>query len=137
MKRFLEIVLPGALRYKGKGGQSSFLLHRISGLGILLFLTIHILDTSTVYFYPELYQEAIDLYRSVIFQLGEIVLVFLVLFHGVNGLRLILFDLRPHYWEARWQRRSLLWVFLLSILLWLPAAFIMGRNLLIYSILGG
>jgi succinate dehydrogenase / fumarate reductase cytochrome b subunit len=137
MKRFFDIVLPAALRYRGKGGQVSFLLHRISGLGVLVFLTIHILDTATVYFIPELYQEAINLYRNPFFQVGEIILVFMVFFHGVNGLRLIIFDLAPAYWEARYVPRSQFWVFVISLLLWLPAAFIMGRNLLVYTILGG
>ena len=57
----LKINLTGLTRYKGREGQISFLLHRLSGLGTLLFLAVHILDTSTVYFFPSLYEHAIDL----------------------------------------------------------------------------
>ena len=74
------------VRYRGREGQLLWLGHRLAGLGTLLFLTVHILETSTVYFLPRLYPEAIRLYRSTPFMLGEILLVIAVLYHGVNGL---------------------------------------------------
>ena len=133
----LKATLDGSLHYRGRHGQLSFILHRISGLGTLLFLAVHILDTSTVYFFPDLYEHAIALYRSTPFMLGEIALVFLVLFHGANGLRIALFDLFPHLWQERSQQRSLVWTFAVAILLWLPAAFLMGRALIVHNFLGG
>ncbi|MBM2843086.1 MAG: sdhC, partial [Anaerolineales bacterium] len=44
----LRVPLEGSLHYRGREGQWAYLLHRVTGLGTLLFLTIHILDTSTV-----------------------------------------------------------------------------------------
>ena len=132
----LKTSLEGGLRYRGKAGQVSYLLHRFSGLGTLLFLAIHILDTSTVYFYPSLYEHAIELYRHPLFMIGEIILVFLVFFHGANGIRIALFDLFPHLWRENPQRRGVYFVLGLAILLWLPAAYIMGSNLIELS-LGG
>jgi succinate dehydrogenase / fumarate reductase cytochrome b subunit len=133
----LRVPLEGSLYYRGREGQWAYLLHRITGLGTLLFLTVHILDTSTVYFFPDLYQHAIAIYRSTPFMLGEIALVFAVIYHGVNGLRIALFDLLPSWWEADRQRLSFWWVVGLSFLLWLPAAFLMGRSLVIHNFLGG
>jgi succinate dehydrogenase / fumarate reductase cytochrome b subunit len=133
----LRATLDGGLRYRGREGQLSYLLHRLSGLGTLLFLTIHILDTATVYFAPDLYQHAIAIYRSTPFMLGEIVLVFLVIFHGTNGLRIALFDLFPRLWRRGPQKRSVAWVLAVSILLWLPAAYWMGRSLVIHNFQGG
>ena len=133
----LRTTLEGGLRYQGRDGQWSFLLHRVSGLGTLLFLAVHILDTSSVYFFPNLYNHAIALYRSTPFMLGEIVLVFLVLFHGVNGLRLALFDLFPHFWGGEKRRPSLRWVLATSVALWLPALYLMGRSLIVNNFLGG
>ena len=95
----LRIPLEGSLAYRGREGQWAYLLHRLTGLGTLLFLTIHILDTSTVYFFPSLYEHAIAIYRLTPFMLGEIALVFAVIYHGVNGLRIALFDLRPELWR--------------------------------------
>ena len=129
--------LEGSLRYLGREGQWSYLLHRITGLGTLLFLAVHILDTSTVYFFPSLYEHAIAVYRSTPFMIGEIILVFCVLYHGVNGLRIALFDLYPHFWNPSRQQAAFRWVMGLAVLLWLPAAFLMGRALVVHNFLGG
>lgn len=133
----LRVPLQGSLTYRGREGQWAYLLHRITGLGTLLFLTVHILDTSTVYFAPSLYEHAIAIYRSTPFMLGEIVLVFCVLYHGANGLRVALFDLKPHWWKESTQRKSFYWVLGLSIALWLPAAYLMGRSLVVHNFGGG
>ncbi|MEJ2350790.1 MAG: hypothetical protein P8Y03_13470 [Anaerolineales bacterium] len=57
----LQTNIAGLVGYRGREGQISFILHRLTGLGTLLFLSIHILDTATVYFFPSLYAHAIDL----------------------------------------------------------------------------
>ncbi len=129
----LKVTMGGYARYRGREGQLSFILHRLSGLGTLLFLTVHILDTSTVYFFPNLYQHAIDLYRTTLAGVGEMMLVAAVLFHGVNGLRITLFDWRPQMWSIETERKSVLLSILLSFLLWLPVAYIMGRNILMHN----
>ena len=130
----LKLNLTRLTRYNGREGQLSFLLHRLSGLGTLLFLAVYILDTSTVYFFPSLYEHAINLYRSTPFMLGEIVLVFLVIYHGVNGARIAIFDLfAPDRWNIQTQRKSANWTIIVSLLLWLPAAFMMGRSMLVHN----
>ena len=117
------------LLYRGREGHLSYLGHRLAGLGTLLFLAVHILDTATVYFFPSLYSHAIDLYRSTPFMFGEILLVAAVLFHGVNGLKIILNDTFPHWWSKHAERSSFWRVTATSFVLWLPAAYFMGRNL--------
>lgn len=119
------------ITYRGGVSQLSYVLHRVTGLGVLLFLTIHVVDTSTVFFFPSLYADAIAIYRSVPFMIGEIFLVFSVIYHGVNGARIAVFDLfLVSRWEGRTPDNSVIWTMAISILLWLPAAFIMGRNVL-------
>lgn len=124
--------ISGLAGYRGRTGQLSFILHRLTGLGTLFFLAIHILDTSTVYFYPSLYSHAIDIYRSTLFMILEIILVFCVIYHGVNGARIALFDLlSPRRWRTGLQSRSALFTLALALVLWLPAAFLMTRSLLV------
>lgn len=130
----LRTTLVGGLRYRGREGQWSYVLNRVSGLGTLLFLAVHILDTATVYFVPSLYEHAIDLYRSTPFMLGEIALVAAVLFHGLNGYKIIYFDLEPRRWNERNEARAFWLVCGLSFLLWLPAAYFMGRALYLHNI---
>lgn len=129
----LQTTVKGSLQYQGREGQWAFILHRLTGLGTLLFLVIHILDTSTVYFAPSIYEHAIEIYQSTPFMIGEIGLVFAVLFHGVNGLRVALFDLFPNLWVEHTQKQSFYATLVVSVLMWLPAAFLMGRSLLIHN----
>jgi succinate dehydrogenase cytochrome b556 subunit len=122
------------LLYRGREGHLSYIGHRLAGLGTLLFLGIHIVDTSTVYFgkllgAPDLYSHAIDIYRSTPFMLGEILLVAAVLFHGVNGLKIILYDAFPYWWKKDFERQAFWKVAVITFLLWVPAAFFMGRAL--------
>jgi len=83
------------VRYRGGIGNWAYLFHRLAGIATLLFLAIHIVDTATVFFFPSLYQHAIEIYRSTPFMLGEIALVAGVLFHGANGLKITFVPLQP------------------------------------------
>lgn len=128
----LKTTFTGYLRYRGREGHYTFLLHRFTGLGTLLFLIIHILDTSTVYFYPELYEHAIAIYRTNLFMMGEIGLVFAVIFHGVNGLRIAIVDMyKPESWTIERQRKAAKVVLVASIIIWLPAAAIMFNSMIL------
>jgi succinate dehydrogenase / fumarate reductase cytochrome b subunit len=127
----IRTTVTGYALYKGREGQYAFLLHRLTGLGTLLFLIIHILDTATVYFFPSLYVEAIAIYRSTPFMLGEIALVFSVIYHGVNGLRIVITDLwAPSKWTIGFTRNAVRATLLLSLVLWAPAAVLMALSLL-------
>jgi succinate dehydrogenase / fumarate reductase cytochrome b subunit len=130
----LNTTIRGYTRYRGREGQWSFLLHRLTGLGTLLFLTIHILDTATVYFAPAFYRDVIAVYRLPIFGLGEIALVFAVLFHGFNGLRIAVFDLfSPRAWMIQYERNSTLYTLVVTLVFWIPSAVWMLRNIIVYS----
>lgn len=122
----LASTIQGALRYRGKEGQLSWVGHRLAGLGTLLFFVVHVIDTSTVYFLPEEYDVVILLYRSLPFQIGEILLVIAVVYHAMNGFRIILLDWKPEWWK--YQRGFALAVFGLTVLLATPAVIIMGGH---------
>jgi len=130
----LRTSFTGYLTFRGGVGQVSFLLHRVTGLGILFFLTIHIVDTALVYFAPHLYEHALELYRSTPFMVGEIGLVFCVFFHGLNGLRIANHDLFTTAGRETAKFRQSIWAtFVITIILWIPAASIMVYKLLHYN----
>ena len=136
----LKTTLRGYVGYRGKEGQWSFLLHGITGLGVLLFLAIHIIDTSFVYFAPQFYDDVINVYRSTLFGLGEVALVFSLFFHGINGLRIAYLDLfKPTDWTIERERRSALISLIITLVLFIPSAVWMLRNLLMhnYGLFGG
>ena len=119
------------LRYQGGIGQWSWLVHRVTGLGILLFLVIHVIDTFFVVFNPALYDHTVAIYGGVFsgtyywplrwaFRLAELGLIATVLFHAVNGVRVILFD----FWNegCKYQKESFRAVMLVFLALMIPAA---------------
>ena len=76
MRLTRNVGLATALRYKGRGPMLTFILHRIGGLGMAVFITVHILSSfvggkSGVYLN--------SLYESWIFQ---IIIFFCVMFHA-------------------------------------------------------
>ncbi len=126
----LKTTLQGYLSYKGREGHLGFVLHRLTGLGTLLFLVIHIFDMAAFYWWPTFFEDALNLYRTPPFMLGEIVLVFCVLYHGANGLRIAFVDMfAPHKWAIHAQRNAVRWTMAIATILWLPAAIIMGSRL--------
>lgn len=127
----LRMTLASYVTYKGGRGFVSFITHRITGLGTLIFLSVHILTTSLVYFAPLWYNRFIEIFNSPLFMVGEVVLVFCVIFHGVNGLRIVFFDLfNPKLWKERIARNSFLITFIIAIILWVPLAVIMINKFL-------
>ncbi len=116
------------LRYQGKLGQWSWVFHRLSGLGIVVFIYLHIIDTSWAAFYPELYAKAVHFYQSPLFTLGEFFLVAAVVYHAINGYRIIFLDFRPHLWHL--QHQAALAVFVVVAIILLPTFVLMGGHVI-------
>lgn len=112
--------------YRGGIGQWSWAAHRVTGVFIIAFLFGHIVDTFAVGFGPELYNETISLYQQWWFKPLEVGLIAAVLFHSLNGLRIVLFDFWPQL--ALKQRAFAYAQLVLFVLLFSPAAFFMLRS---------
>lgn len=84
-----NVSLPAALRYQGKGPMWSFILHRIGGVGMAVFITMHILAS---FLGGEIGVFLNTIYENWLFQ---ILIFFCVLFHAINGLRITIVDLFP------------------------------------------
>lgn len=80
--------------YPGRGlGVWAFWLHRLSGLAIIFYLLMHILVISTIVGGQENFNNAMTFLKSPIFVLLEMGLIGCITLHGLNGLRIVLFDL--------------------------------------------
>src|SRR6476469_1094355 len=95
--------------YRGDPGMWSWVLHRITGAAIFFFLLVHVLDTALVRVSPQAYNEVIDTYKTPIVGLMEVGLVAAVLYHALNGIRIILIDFWAH--GPKYQR-LMLWIVL-------------------------
>ena len=118
--------------YKGQSGMWSWLFHRISGLGILLFLFVHIVDISLLGFGPRVYNEGILLFDSVIVRLLSLSLVAAIFYHAFNGVRIMLID----FWKkgVRYQRTMFAIVMVLTIVIFIPFAYIILRPALVSTV---
>ena len=81
--------------YRGKSGQWAFVLHRITGFLVFMFLLLHIVDVSLINVDEDLYNEVHELYGNVLLRLFEVGLLFALLFHSLNGIRIVMLDFFP------------------------------------------
>ncbi|HRF94649.1 MAG TPA: succinate dehydrogenase, cytochrome b556 subunit, partial [Aggregatilineales bacterium] len=126
----LVTTLTETLRYRGAIGQWSWVLHRITGLGVLFFFILHIIDTSWSVFYPNLYEKAIAIYQTPLFTMGEFALVACVVYHAFNGLRIGILDYNPRWW--RFQQRAAVWVLAISVVVCIPVFLLMVGHVIAY-----
>jgi succinate dehydrogenase / fumarate reductase cytochrome b subunit len=113
------------LSYRGREGYWAWLLHRVSGVAIILFLFLHVLDTSLIGFGPEAYETFVALYRAPAFRVMEVALGGAVLYHGINGIRVIVIDFIDS--ATRIQKQMWYAVWALFLVLFVPTAYIMLR----------
>ena len=67
-------------------------IHRVSGFAIFAFLSLHIIDVSTIAFSYAIYDNLHQIYSTWPMRLFECGLLFALVFHALNGLRLIFVD---------------------------------------------
>lgn len=111
----LRTTLVEGVRYRGNIGHWSWVAHRLSGLAILGFLTIHVWDTANATFAPNVYSWSIDLFKHPFFGAGEIAVLGAVLYHSFNGLRITLLDFKPEWWHAQQKSAYIVWAIFLII----------------------
>jgi succinate dehydrogenase / fumarate reductase, cytochrome b subunit len=107
--------------YRGQSGHWSWLLHRITGMGVLLFLLVHIVDITLIGFGQKVYNDSIAIFSLPFVRVVSLALIASVLFHAFNGVRIILVD----FWPAGYKYQKALFyaALALSILCFIPMAF--------------
>jgi succinate dehydrogenase / fumarate reductase cytochrome b subunit len=114
------------LRYQGGGPMLAWILHRISGLGIIIFVSLHVLAGFSTHVVGTEWGAVVNaIYENVFFQ---IFIYFCVLFHALNGLRIAILDFWPrllvHQRLAIWVQWAIfIPVFGLSVFLMIRSAF--------------
>lgn len=114
------------LGYRGGGPMLAWLLHRIGGLAMIIFVGMHIFAGFLMQQFGSDFGTTLNIfYESTIFQ---IILYFFVYFHAINGLRIIILDIWPKLLE---YQRELIWLQWLIILpLYGLSVFLSIQNLL-------
>lgn len=76
-------------------GAYMFALHRVTGMILTIYLFVHLLTLGTVLQGPNGFDNMMALINNPIMRAFELVLVWIVLFHTLNGVRLIVLHLVP------------------------------------------
>jgi len=105
--------MPAGTLYRGKVGMWSWVLHRITGVAIFFFLLVHVLDTALVRLSPEAYNAVISTYKTPLIGLAELGLVAAILFHALNGVRIILID----FWRKGVKYQNVMFWIVIAIAL--------------------
>jgi succinate dehydrogenase / fumarate reductase cytochrome b subunit len=91
------------LKYQGGGPMVAWMLHRITGVGILVVVGVHVLSS---FFMQQTGSNAATLINTIYEHWAfQVVVAFFVLFHSLNGLRISILDIWPKL--LNYQREAL------------------------------
>ncbi len=106
----------------------AYTLHRITGLGILLYFLLHIFATSSRIWGPEAWEKTMELFEKPVFKFGEYLVFVAFAYHALNGIRLFITELGfgmgkpqrpviPYKNAVRRQRPLLIFVMIIAFVL--------------------
>ncbi len=96
-------------------GTFSYWVHRISGVGLSIYLIMHTIVLSSAISSPETFNERMGQVQNPFFAVLEILLIAGVVFHMLNGLRITMTD----FFDCSLSHKKLLWVAIVLFLLFM------------------
>ena len=112
--------------YRGREGMWSWVAHRVTGVLVFFFLFAHVLDTALVRVDPDAYNRVLETYKNPLVNLMEVGLVGAVLYHALNGLRVMAVD----FWSkgTRYQKQMSYVVVAVVVLVMVPGTYFMVEH---------
>jgi len=101
------------LKYQGGGPMLAWILHRLTGLGILIFVGVHVLSS----FFMQQIGTGLATSVNIVYESWEfqIAVIFCVLFHAINGLRIAILDIWPKLLPFQKEALWLEWVIFIPV----------------------
>jgi succinate dehydrogenase / fumarate reductase cytochrome b subunit len=112
--------------YTGDAGQYAWVLHRASGIGILFFLLIHILDILLIGLGRDVYDHTVEFYGNPFIIPMEIALVGAVIYHLLNGLRIVVVNFSSN--GPSMEKQYFWWVLIATVILTVPSGVVILIN---------
>lgn len=100
------------LAYHRYSGSWAYLLQRLTGIGLVAYLFLHIWALSSLTHGRAVFAEEMKTFSSPVFKVGEWALGALVMWHAFNGIRVVIVDLAE---GARYHKQLLVGVWILSV----------------------
>ena len=79
-----------------------WLLHRLTGVALAVYLVPHFITINNSRWGPEIFNEALNWFQGSLIITAEFVIVLAVAFHGINGLRIIAMDFFDLSQRQKW-----------------------------------
>ena len=98
-------------------------LHRVTGVGVFLFLVLHIFHIWLAGFSPTTFDALMKVFNQPAIRALHLFLFFSVLFHAISGLRVVLLDFIPGL--DRYQRGSVYVATFLFFVVFIPSTLLM------------
>ena len=108
--------------YRMGEGMLAWLFHRISGVAIWVFVVLHVFDIYLAGSNPALYNDLLGFYASPVGRGMETVLGAGLLYHALNGARIIVMD----FWPAMTTYNRPMWYacWVIFVAVGLPVAYV-------------
>ncbi len=109
------------LSYYKFTGSWAWILHRLSGLALIFYLSAHIWVISTISKGPEGFNRVMGVLASPLFKLLEIGLWGVILFHAFNGIRVVIVD----FWKGSLNHKKLFYIMIfIAFALWVAGGYL-------------
>ncbi len=86
-------------------GATLFVMHRLTGAALTVYLYLHLITLGSILQGPDRFNRAMEWMSQPTVRLMELLLVWVVLFHTLNGLRLIVLAIAPKV-DQKWLAYS-------------------------------
>jgi succinate dehydrogenase / fumarate reductase cytochrome b subunit len=103
------------LSYYNFIGTWAWILHRLSGLALIFYITLHIWVINTLSQGPTKFNAVMNFLNSPFFKYLEVGLWGVILFHAFNGLRILLIDF---FKGSLKQKKLFFFLIAIAFLLW-------------------
>lgn len=109
------------LSYYKFTGSWAWMLHRLSGLALIFYLSAHIWVISTISKGPEGFNRVMGVLASPLFKLLEVGLWGIILFHAFNGIRVVIVD----FWKGSLNHKKLFYIMIfIAFALWIAGGYL-------------
>ena len=107
-------------------GTWGWIFHRLSGLALIFYLTLHIWVINTLTKGPEAFDTIMATLGSPFFKILELGLWAIILFHAFNGIRIVAID----FFKGSLIHKKLFWVLtILAFILWVAGSLVIMSHI--------
>lgn len=96
-------------------GTLAHIVHRVTGILLVVYLVVHIYVVTQASLNGEGYESILETFRDPLFAAGELIMIMGGLVHGLNGIRLTLFDMGI----GLKHQKAMFWAFMvIAVAIW-------------------